>query len=492
MYDQRPPDNYSSPYGPGLEAETIQDKIKYFLEDHGKKIVVLIILLVIGFVAYDFFVGSYRTIGFSVKNVENENVADAQIVIMKLGETKPVYSGPAASQSLKMGTYSVEASATGYRTASQEFTIENETPAVAIKLEKILATKITSKEFPIELYLGQATIGSVTLQNTGSKAETIELSWEGDFKDLVSKGFSVETNPASVTIPGQQTIQVPLEITVPAALVLKNKTTGDDKKGKIRLKYLNGPLTEINFKLLPEALVEIKPAKVTFTVEAGAVNAPLGKITIKNKGKVPIKNIQLSVSLDPASTAKPEWFMFDIDSIEEIAAKATQEIQFYVSPPINPNPVLVSGQSHVVIQSDTWEKKIPMAITIQGVQAKLQVSHGITSELSINPEGAGYEQITGKKVTVKNNGSVTIPRIEIINFSSQCTDAWIFFDEIGIINDLAPGETQTISFRVTAPSSTPADFTQSCTLKYAYLDPISGNETDQTNIDPVIYLKTTD
>jgi len=66
----------------------------------------------------DFFVGSYRTIGFSVKNVENESVADAETVIMKLGETKPVYSGPAASQSLKMGAYSIEASASGYRTAS--------------------------------------------------------------------------------------------------------------------------------------------------------------------------------------------------------------------------------------------------------------------------------------------------------------------------------------------------------------------------------------
>ncbi len=491
MYDQRPPDSYSSPYGPAMEEETVQDKIRYFLEDHGKKILVLIILLVIGYVAYDFFVGSYRTVSVSIKNTEKESVPDAEIIIMKLGETKPVYSGTPKSQSLKAGEYSIEASAVGYRTGNQDFTVEKDGDTIAVTLEKILATRITSKEFPTELYLGQTTTGSVTLQNTGSKAETIELAWEGDFKDLIDKGFSIATDPASITIQGQQTLQVPLELTIPNSLVLKNKTTGDDKKGKVRLKYLNGPFTDILFKLLPEPLVEIKPAKIQFTVNAGAVNAPLGKITIKNKGKVPIKNIQLSVAVDPASTAKPEWFTFDIDSIDEIAANATQEVQFYVSPPINPNPLLVSGQSHVVVKSDTWEERVPMAITIQGVQATLQVSHGISSELSIDREGSGYETITGKKVTVKNNGAVTIPRIEIINFSAQCTDAWIFFDEIGIINDLAPGQTKTISFRVTAPSSILADFTQSCTLKYTYLDPITGTETDQTNIDPVIYLKTT-
>jgi uncharacterized membrane protein len=492
MYDQRPPDTFSSPYGSGMQEETASDKMRYFWEDHGKKIIALVILLIIGWVAYDFFVGSYHSVNFSVKNTENENVSGASITITTVGETRAVYSGSPSAQSLKTGDYSVEANADGYRTGNQEFVVESDGETVTITLEKMLASKITATDFPSELYLGQSTTGTITLQNTGSKNETIELSFEGDFKELTSKGFAIETNPSSITVPGQQTIQVPVEITVPGSLVLKNKSTGDSKTGKIRLTYLNGPFTTVSFQLLPEPSLETKIVSPKNTVNAGTENAPLGKISLKNKGKVSIKNIQLSISLDASSTAQAEWFTFDTDSIDELGAGATREIQFYVSPPLNPNPVLVSGQSHVVVQSDTLEQSIPLNVTIQGVQASLQITHNIASQLSVNSEGSGYETVTGKKVTVKNTGSVTIPRIEIINFSAQCHDAWIFFDEEGIINNLAPGETNTISFRVTAPSTVPADFSQSCILKYQYLDPVSGEETDQITIDPVVYLKTTD
>ena len=407
--------SFDSPYGAPPEEETPQQKIQYFFEDHGKKIVLLVVLLIIGFFVYDFFAGSYRTVRFLVTDTEG-NPVDADISLHKTGQADAVYNGPVSTQSLKTGNYSIEASATGYRNFVGEALIEEENQTVSIELEKALATRLAQIEFPPELYAGQEKIATITLQNSGTRSETIEFGFKGDFEKILDEGATILATPESIAIAGGQTVAVPVTISVPGSFSLKNSREGDSFKGKIFVKFTLHS-KDVSFKILPEPELSLSPSKITKTVDAGTTSFSLGKISVKNSGKTSLQNIELSIQTDPGlAPGTSAWFTFDTAQIAKLGAGETKEIQLYISPPLSPTTTVISGQSHVVVQAEGFSQTIPLQITVNGIQTNVSAVLSQRTELDIPKNGEAYETITGKNVRITNNGDIAISQLDIVNF----------------------------------------------------------------------------
>lgn len=493
-------DQYASPYG-GIapDEETPQEKIQYFLEDHGKKILVVLILLVVGFFVWDFFVGSYRNVTLEIKNTEGERVT-GNITITRVGESNPVYTGPTSAQSLKAGTYNVEVMADGYLPIESEtITINQEGETISFLLQKALATRILEVTFPNAIYLGQDTTASLVLQNTGTKPETIELVFDGDFKDLLANGFSIQSEPATITVNGQSTTSVTLQISAPTSFTLKNTTTGDDKKGKIKIKFTSSSAAqkEVAFKLLPAPNVLVTPSNFTKILDAGSTDFLLGKITLQNKGKVTANNIQLRLELD--SDAPPnatDWFAFDTMQVDALAPSEKQEIQVYLTTPLNSQEVKIAQQSHIIVSGENglWEQSISLNITIRGIETAVNATLS-PSDITVRKQADGSYETKPAKVSIKNNGDLTITNAELIALTYSCIGAgWIQFDQDVTVSNLLAGQSKDVSFLVSAPDTAPIDPTnpRTCEFKVDYIDPITGDEQSIDTSPKAIRIRTDD
>ncbi|MBU1930439.1 hypothetical protein KJ972_02945 [Candidatus Micrarchaeota archaeon] len=497
MYGPDKYSQYNSPYaggGMGDGEEGIVDKLRYFFEDHGKKIIVVIILLIVGFFVWDFFIGSYRTVTLEIANTEGETIG-GDLSITRVGENRPTYEGPPTTVSLRVGSYLADATSSGYRFQEDiSFTVSEESQTESFALEKALVTEISQYSFPQQLYLGQTETATITLYNPGNSDETIDLVFEGDFEDLMDRGFSMTASPSNILVPSKESITITLNITVSENIELDDDDEGDSKNGLIRIKFTenNDAQQEISFLLLPQADIEVSPSDIEETIRAGADSASLDTIDIENNSSVSAENITITVELDP--TAPPEaeaWFEFDTILIASLPAGSSKEVYVYISPPINPNTLIIAGQSHIVVRGGTWEYRIPLNITIEGVTTAL-IADLSPDEIDIGKQDNGDFEIRLGEVEIENDGDLPIQNIEVLNYNASCRGDWIIFDQPYIKTVLVPNESWLFTFQITAPPAATLDQFQTCQIKIRFDDPITGIEKIQDTTPGVMRITPTE
>lgn len=482
MYDNSKFSKFDSPYAGGgdfIQDEGPLDQAKNFLSDHGKKIIAVIIVLAIGYFVYDFFIGSYQNVTFSVINTEGKAISGARITVQKVGETESRLVEAGQTVSLRRGSYNLEISASGFDDSAESLEVtKDETKPITLN-KKLVTEFVSVSGFPTELYLGQKTTGQIILRNPGAKRESIELVLTGDLE-------GIEITPVAggiIDIEGQQSKKIDFEITVPSDLELANTETGDTKTGQIQIR-LTATTQDVTFKLLPTPDIEVSPTGVlTKEIESGSDTSE--EIQIINNSQFAQKNIRISLALDPASpTGSSNWFSFSTNAIEQLGTQGSggqQTVIFYAKIPALATEQKIAGQSKIIIQGVSWKKEILLNLTIKPKISKLiaLLSGGdieSTIEIQKNPNGT-YQEITTEYISLENQGDSAISRIDASGATGGCFGSNSFINWTTVpssITNLEAGETAKILFKISAPQgAVPNGPAQTCRIQISYDEPLT-------------------
>ncbi len=482
-------------YGPPTQGpiDTAADIIK----QHGKQIVTLIILGIIGFFVYDYFIGSLVNVTIEARDTEGKLVGGMDGKLFAEGNNSPIksFSG-STTLSLRPGEYRVEwdASSTSYENPEDSLITVSKEDQSSEKTEKAIAEKnipvsITNLSFPTALVVGEtAATGTLTLENKSTKAQTIELVYEGDFSPQL---LSIATQPSTITLNPSQTMPVTLSITVPPTSVVKNIKNGDTKKGTIRIKYTTTS-KGTSYTLFKSFSLDVNPkTPQTFSVTANKLFTKT--FTIRNT----------------ASADSPEGVLAEVQiksAQNNDLGKITAWFSWNPSPPFNAPkkseniPVVLNIMAPSTASSDTitgeikiytgfWTQTIPFTLNLTEavVDIKITLDGSATSKKYTINKDAITSQYETKNALLKleNDGSLAIENIQMD--AGTCGD-YIkqldteFFLDLTLAEKGKSGASKTTTLQITAPPTALPGAEQNCLIQVSYIDPKTG---DVIQKDPV-------
>src|SRR3989344_1373726 len=239
MYRQAPiGDRYDSPTGgveivddsPIGQAKEAAGVAGSALKKYWIFIVIGLVVLGIGYVAFDFFVGSIKTATFDVTDTENKSLPAAVKVIDSQGkEIDRINSG--TSIKLLKGEYTVRVSASGYKPVQEVVTIEID-GEIPIKLERNWNLEI-SAELPDVFVQGEKKTLIVSILNNGTEQVQTGLVFEGAGFSEDNFSFTYQ-KPIAIEPSGQANVEVEVEVKQTAKAVKDAKLSGT-----IRIEGLN-------------------------------------------------------------------------------------------------------------------------------------------------------------------------------------------------------------------------------------------------------------
>ncbi|MFH1256851.1 MAG: hypothetical protein V1494_06195 [Candidatus Diapherotrites archaeon] len=478
-------DRFDSPsYGSGVEIveETPLGRAME-VGEQGKKFLPLIVLVIviaaIGWFAFDFFVGSYHDVSFTVNDTEGDSIGGWTVQVS--GEDgmpiKELKAGD--SIKLKQGSYSYDAGAPGYKAVSGALSVGSEGTKETVVLEKNVSLEL-SLDFPATLYTGQTKEIDVSLSNKESGEEAIEIVAGGDLASIVS---SLELQAG-----GTRLSSIPPGIT-DAKIVLKVKDDVSKDKIKeglsaeLRVKGLNNKNAKASAKF---ELVKLDLSKIKLSLSNlsfGAVSA--GKtvtkiIDVTNSTGSEIDGISVGLSISTAGDNDPataeQWFEISPTTIDSLPSGSSGKtvVTVIFRPPVSAQADSIAGT--VNFSNDFWSSKINLVSTsVKATEIKFSVS-GVQKSYSIKKDsGTGLYTTELEQVTVKNSSDVPV---SLITINAECNGTisnWISINP-DLFQSLDAGDDQLINMQINVPNTEPAESIKYCFFRLDYADPASGSQ----------------
>lgn len=483
--------------GYGAPAPGPMDTAKDIFQQHGKQIAVIVVLGIIGFFVYDHFIGSLVEVNIEARDTEGKIVGGIDGRVFEGSSNSPLktFSG-STTLSLRPGDYRVEwdASSTDYEnpedtliTVSPENKADGQTEKAVV--EKDIPVTITNLAFPTALVVGQnAATGTLTLENKSTKAQTVELVYEGDFD---SKILDIVTQPSALTLNANQVLPITLSISVPQTSVVKNIKNGDTKKGTIRIKYTtNGK--GASYTLFKAFTLDVNPkSPQTFAVTANKLFSKT--FTIRNPASVDspesVKaDVQIKSALENDFGQIATWFSWNPSSPFNAPKKSESiPVVFNIMAPTTAVSDTITGE--IKIYTGFWTQTIPFTLNLTEALVDLKITlDGSTGvkKYTLNKDAvSGLYESKNALLKLENGGGLPIDNVLMDvgtcgEYIKQLDPE--FFLDLTLAEKGKTGNSKTTTLQITAPVSALPGAEQNCLIQVSYLDPKNG---DVVQKDPI-------
>jgi len=508
-FDKFDDPNYSSDadFGKGeqiseLDGESVVDQamqalgpVRPFLPH----IIAAIVIIAIGLFAFDYFVASVLNVTVTVEDTEGKLLNDSKLKIFVVGNSQPIFESQGNSTyaiQLKPGSYRYEADAPGYAIKKSSFEVSAEQTNATIRLEQDIDVEIVNFEqsFPKSLFVGGSKQFEVHLKNNSNSSETVELLAESDLEEFDFVGLD------TITISGNSTETVQIEIAVPASATVKDKKEGDEKSAVLRIKYTEEK-GNADFVLYQNPSLEITLSDADFSAKARQnYNKDEDEISIKNNNDFPIEGLTLRVEITSATNNDPAqvltWFQFTeianqenpwYMEISSIPADTTIKKELQVVLPMTAKKEQ-DIKGNIILEAPFLSEPIKKTLTLD---IKESAEFGLSLSLSpSSPIEIEWDSTLGKyedkmlNLRVKNEGQLNLENIVFsIANSTVCSEDWLELIE-NSIDLLAAGETQELKLNASAPIAVRnQEISKYCNMRYRFDSPVvSGTYVEETEI----------
>ena len=444
-------------------------------------IIALIVIVVIAFLAYDFFIGSVLSVTVTIKDTEGKMLNDNSIKIYAEGQDEAIFTDSDSSTydlQLKSGSYRYIVAADGYDTAKSSFTVSADDKEPVIKIKKDIDIDIIDFEqnFPEKLYAGSITSFSIKLKNNSDDAaENISIVAEDDIEGWITATVG--------SIQPNSTKDVQIEINVPPNAEVSDEEEGDQKNAAIRIKYTTKE-SDTDFILYQNPAVEMDLDEASFGAKAGEKDQDT--IGIENKNKFPIEDLTLTIEITTATNNSPSevrrWFQFtevanmpnpqEIE-ITRIEARGDVEKELQVIIPTTAQKES-DIKGNIILNAPYLAEPIKRTLTLD---VKEGADYGITVSTR-SPIDIEWDETIGNyeekiiDIDVKNTGNLDLENI-VLSVSNKviCDSSWLTLIDYQI-NSLPKGVTEELKAKITAPIAIRGrEESKHCNLHYRYDDP---------------------
>ena len=444
-------------------------------------IIALIVIVVVAFLAYDFFIGSMLSVTVTIKNTEGKMLNDNSIKIYAEGQDEAIFTDSESSiydLQLKPGTYRYVVAADGYDEAKSSFTVSADDKEPVIKIKKDLDIDIIDFEqnFPEKLYAGSTSTFSIKLKNNSDEAaENVELVAEDDIERWVDVIVG--------TIQPNSIKDVQIEITVPQNAEITDEDEGDQKTAAIRVKYTTKK-ADSDFVLYVNPAVKMDLDEASFS--AGAGEKDQDTIGVENNNKFPIEDLTLMIEITSATNnSKSEieqWFQFtevanmpnpqEIE-ITRIEARGDVEKELQVIIPITAQKE-DDIKGNIILNAPYLAEPIKITLTLdvkKGADYGIAVSTRSPVDIEWDETIGNYEEKI-VDIKVKNTGNLNLENI-VLSISNKviCDNSWLTLIDYQI-STLPAGATEELKAKISAPIAIRGrEESKHCNLHYRYDDP---------------------
>jgi len=475
----------STPYG---YEEYEEYNWKATAKKFGKIAIMLLLIGAVGYVIYDFLIGSTVTVEFSVLNTEKKGITDSSISVED--ESGAVVLSPDGLSSytlkLKRGllgapkTYIVRASADGYKSKNTEIIVQNDGALNEVKLVKDIDVEILGIWMPPQLFGNQEFDMIVEVANEGSSGEEIEFKFSGEFEEY---GCRAVDNPVYVMGGAVQDFNV--ECTVPSVTGLERSTKGAPRDGSISIKYTTSSEKK-EFMLFPEPSLIIGASVNFYGLHPTDEPKKKEDLLLQNRSTFPIYNVRLRIEITSAEKNGAEnvkdWVYFtnanpatrDEMLVELIDSK--EKYKEFIEVNIPPTAIEEEIFGSIIVEAPFLEapRKADLSIKISG-SAEAELSYDIPSIVSISfSDGEAQDKIDS--IELENNGNLDIENIDLyIKDSDDCTSRWLDFTTSASIPEIKAGESHDVTITLSAPPSADVGDYRACILMVSYIHPLTGD-----------------
>ncbi|QQR92474.1 MAG: hypothetical protein IPJ89_04980 [Candidatus Iainarchaeum archaeon] len=487
MYDA-PPDSPFE-YEPQPQSSNPLGGAQELAQKHGKKIIALAIIGLLGFFVYDYFIGSQVKLTISARDTEGKLLTGMPGALYESGADKPIQRFEGTTTiGVRPGTYFVEWDSEGSDFAVPEnldIYVEKPTQGNAEQEEKTIFVKdlgvtISQLDFPTTIVRGQqGAKGSFLLKNDSTKGQSIELVMEGGLAPFKE---DIQFTPATFSIPAKRTLLVNFTLNVSDTLPITNKTAGDKKNGSIRIKYTQEK-ESLDFTQFNDFKFDVNPTQ-TITLNAKADELKSTRFTIRNRSpndsseKIDAEIIITQTDGTNAAAEVPEWFSWSIEKpFKALAKNETISPELRFRAPITASKDLILGK--VRFFTSFWESESPFTInlteavvdvtgTIDGAKSKTYTLRHDTA----NPTQFQFQTAT---LRVENKSGFPIATV-LYELSTGCEEYISlvtpdFFPIINLPEKGKPNSTQSTQLKINAPSTALPGAEKTCTIQLTYEDP---------------------
>ena len=444
-------------------------------------IIALIVIVVVAFLAYDFFIGSMLSVTVTIEDTEGKMLNDNSIKTYAEGQDEAIFTDKDSSiydLQIKPGTYRYIVAADGYDEAKNFFTVNTDDKIPVIKIKKDLDVDIIDFEqnFPKKLYAGSTTNFSIKIKNNDDlPAENVEIVAENDIEGWI--------NASVGTIQPNSTKDVQIEIVVPKNAEISDEEEGEQKTAGIRVKYTTKK-ADSDFVLYSNPAVNMDLDEVS--LGAGAGEKDQDTVGIENDNDFPIENLTLSIEITTATNNSPDeieqWFQFtevanqsNPQEIEITRIEAGEDVEKELQVII---PITAQEEEdikgNIILNAPYLSEPIKRTLTLdvtEGADYGIAISTRSPVDIEWDEIIGGYEEKI-IDIEVDNTGNLDLENI-VLSISNKviCNNSWLTLIDYQISN-LPEGETEKLKARITAPISVRGrEESMHCNMHYRYDDP---------------------
>lgn len=481
-------DKYDNPYSgqpdmpnegePNRAMEAISgiaDRIKA----NWKKIAAILLVLIVGYFAYDFFIGGMREVQLNTQDTEGKTISGTIKLYSQDGkEIKTLQTGQKIS--LRKGTYLADASAPDYKPLiKEEFSVSESGPQKMI-LEQDKDIEIQGN-IPESFFSGEEKEMQIAFKNSGEKPEQVTLVIEGDAKDALDldrKTFNVPS--------GEKTENVKISAKASAR---DTKAFGENKKAVIRVQGLGNSKAKIEAKY---SLIKFDPKDIIAKIDSSDTTANYGKIRtgqqgqtrtlkIQNKTQNQVNDLQAAIEITEsgfldADTVK-KWFVFNPSNTISAGPDSQEQMNIIIRVPSDvkfPEGLeteKITGT--ITVGNSYYEHKFSLSFEIEKTEAKIDMS-GLDESYPIGKENNAYKPRLGL-IRVRNTGDVTLKDFSLRVSCIPQTEgtSWLTVEggEETTIASLQKDESKEIGYQVQVPANTKPGTSSTCSLVVFFYDP---------------------
>lgn len=435
------------------------------IKPHVGKIALAIAAIIVVYIAYWFFIGSYHNVTVSITGKDGIEVAAISGEIVQGGKILENIGSKTSRFRLKEGDYTIEVRADGMSSESVPFTVGGKDSAESVVMEKDTDCEVSGIQLPKsagdEIYTGSNP--AIIMASSNGAEDTVEIILEAD------SGISLKTAVAQNTIPaGASNFPISAEINVAENISIKNNT-GDSKTLKFRIKGTSKKFEKtVTLKKRANVTVSTIP---NLTITAGDRTSK--EFTITNKEKYALEG-RVAFTIKPSPKYNQalevrEWFSIIPESIEKLSPGSTR-VTIELDVPSSAQGDDFSVEFSAGAENQSWASSIQVFdVKIEGAKTLLEAK--LKSATAAPKQGQPGIPNT---ITLTNNTDFVIEDIEV-NVEPECYEIFIkdmtpvFIDSL---SNQAPANTKTITFNSVAPLDARINEEKPCNITISYTDPL--------------------
>ncbi len=439
-------------------------------------IIGVLVLLFIGFLAFNYFIGDVKEIDFSAKNLAGKNIKHFTVIISnENGERINTIHGNETIK-LRKGTYTAKITSSGYKSKTKSFTVKRNT---TIEFELTANLDASLENIPAlneTLLAGDNIQTKIKINSNSSKTSKVTLKFGGDFLKVFEKN-SVKEKEIELK-PGVN--EIPLELNLKSKSSLNNYLN-KDLTGTISIKESPEITKNYSFKIgyLDKKDFDISETSLRLGEIKAGENKTINPIIISNNNKlIDFKNINLTIEITSHKNTPIEeilsWIELTPTTIPILKANNQQgeQIQLTISIPYSVSNERIKGNIILSfpLKQKTEEKKISFDFTTKEAEIGLELQEFPKETIEITKQDSETVYPSESiEFFLKNSGEI---RIENISISRKCdldeANNWVTLTKT-FIEKLEAQENQKITLRINANTSEEQRIP--CWLYVSYLNP---------------------